>query len=420
MPMFVLRWPIIVTMLLLAACSIPSAQSPSSQVRTPSATALTLPTAPVTPNAASPIATPTPITVAFEGAQSIALAAGEDGVLLAVLGMDKALFVVRSEDQGQSFGPPVKVTGQVPALVSRLERPALATGTGGRVVVGWLEPTGMHGANIWYSLSNDSGRSFQEPILVGNSQAHETTMVRAALADHRPFLSWLQGGALQLAHGEESTHLETQVLDNAVCDCCQPALLVQGEQLLVAYRNVEHTSGGITRDIYVGASADGGATIAKPVRVSDAPWYLNACPISGPAIIGDRQHVYVTWMDGRNDIAKKGQRGDVWLAHSTDGGRSFGPNIRVNPHEAGYHNLPALAIDPSGRLHIAWEAEEEDQASILYSTSDDRGLRFTPPRSVVVQSATDRPSNAALTANADGTITFAWVDRAGAYVMTGI
>jgi hypothetical protein len=165
---------------------------------------------------------------------------------------------------------------------------------------------------------------------------------------------------------------------------------------------------------------DGGASFEEPVRVSDAPWYLNACPISGPGIAGDGTHIYVTWMDGRNDNTGRGVRGDVWLARSADGGRSFGPNVRVNPRETGYHNLPALVVDRSGGLHIAWEADDDEQASILYSTSDDAGLSFSPPRSVVVETSNGRPSNAALAVSADGTIALAWFDREGAHIIAGL
>jgi hypothetical protein len=400
-------WQLALAALLCVACGVPAAQPPPS-TDTASATAVAMPTA-----------APAPATVSFAEAQSVGLATSEDGALLVVLGMQEALFVARSENRGQSFSPPVKVSGEVQALVSRLERPALATGGGGQAVVSWLEPTATHGATIWYSHSEDNGRSFSEPILAGRSEAHETTMVRAALAENGAFLSWLQDGALQLVHGEGAAATEALVVDPTVCDCCQPALLV-GEQLFVAYRNVEQLNGRTARDLYVAASADGGVSFAEPVRVSDTPWYLDACPISGPAIASDTEHIYVAWMDGRSDDTSAGARADIWLARSDDGGRSFGANVRVNPDETGYHNLPTLAIDRSGRLHIAWEAQEDAEASILYSTSDDGGRSFAAPRRVVLESGNGRPSNATLAATADGLIALAWVDRAGAHVLTGL
>jgi hypothetical protein len=412
------RWPIVVVGLLLAACGAPATQ-PLSAPGNESATSLTVPETAMATVIAEPTATPAPLTTTFDAARSVGLATSEDGALLVVLGMNEALFVTRSEDRGKSFSTPIKVTGEVKALVSRLERPALATGSGGRVVVSWLEMTETHETRIWYTRSEDNGRRFTEPMLVGRSQAHETTMVRAALAAQGTFLSWLQDGALQLVHDKGQAEPEALVVDHLVCDCCQPSLLV-GERLLIAYRNVEQLNGDTTRDMYVAASTDGGVHFEKPVRVSDAPWYLNACPISGPAIAGDSQHVYVAWMDGRADDTGTGARGDVWIARSDDGGRSFGANVRVNPREEGYHNLPTLVVDSTGRLHIAWEAVEGEQAHILYSTSTDAGLSFAPPRSIVLETDKGRPSQAALVAHPDGLITIAWVDRGGAHVMVGL
>ncbi len=111
-------------------------------------------------------------------------------------------------------------------------------------------------------------------------------------------------------------------------------------------------------------------------------------------------------------------RADIWLAVSEDGGESFSENIRVNPTEGDYHNLPTLALGPGGRLHLAWEAREAARQVLSYAFSDDGGQHFSPPRVIASnEGATQRgPSNASLAVDGAGRVYLAWVDGAGAHL----
>ena len=142
------------------------------------------------------------------------------------------------------------------------------------------------------------------------------------------------------------------ILDSLVCDCCQPAPLLAGDEPLVAFRNVVKQGEDDLRDIYV-VRLEGDKAAGEPVQVSDASWQINACPISGPAVALRGDELYVAWMDGRADSEHTGKRSDIWLARSVDGGRSFGANLRVNAPE-GQHTLPALAASSDGRAYLAW------------------------------------------------------------------
>ncbi len=214
-----------------------------------------------------------------------------------------------------------------------------------------------------------------------------------------------------------------QVADREVCDCCQPHPLVHGDRLLVAYRNLERDAEGQDiRDIYVTASDDGGKSFADGVRVSDAPWRLNACPIAGPALAADGERLYVAWMDGRNDPELTGERSDIWLATSDDGGRHFSANMRVNPVEGVFTNLPVLAVGPDSRLHIGWESAEERPArrQVIYiAASDDGGRTFSEPQ--VIVSSEDgtrrgRPNSATLAVSRQGRLHLTWVDGLGTHI----
>lgn len=397
----------------LVACAGPAAQpgpGTSTEVQAPQAS----PNRQPEPTPAAMATMPSEAPVRFAGADSIGLAAAPDGPLYAVIGDGESLYVARSDDGGASFGPLNLASGKSRALVSHFERPTIVAGPDGAVTVSWLEQQGSR-TLVWLARSEDGGASFGPPEQVADSSEFETTMAR--LVDGAaPAVSWLQAGKLILAR-PDGAHFTAGVVDELACECCQPAALSDGDRLALAYRNLERGSGGDIRDLFVAVSEDGGASFAEPVRVSDSSWQVNACPISGPALAAANGRLYVAWMDGRADTEGSGLRGDLFVAVSEDGGASFGPNRRVNPEPAGYHNLPALGAGPDGRLHIAWEAEEDGNYSLYYTVSADGGASFARPERLA-DDAAGRPFNAAMTLGADGAVHIAWQDREGAQVRT--
>jgi hypothetical protein len=230
-----------------------------------------------------------------------------------------------------------------------------------------------------------------------------------------PVLAWLQDAALLLARSPDSgaSFAPPLTVDAEVCDCCQPAPLVSGDHVLLAFRDVVHQGEDDLRDVHVVSSDDGGTTWNEPVQVSDGSWRINACPINGPALAAYQRRLYIAWMDGRHDLARLGRRGDIWLASSTDGGRSFTPDVRINPDDGYLHTLPVLAVGPDGRLHLSWEMHTGDDSTIVYASSDDQGASFTPPRILAAGGSPTAPSIAVTAANR---VYLAWSDRLGAHV----
>ena len=400
--------------LLLIACGPAAPMAPApTQPSSPTTIASAPPT--IVSTAASEAAGE-PLPARFPGAATIGLAAAPDGPLYAVIGRGQSLYVARSDDGGLSFSEPVLASGTTHALVTPFERPTVAAEANGMVAVSWLEQDGER-TTVWVARSSDGAASFSAPEQVAVSSEFETTMARLAAPPPTVAVAWLQGGGLWIGRSAGEAYQLSEV-DGLVCECCQPAAYLDGERLVLAYRNLEHAGGVDTRDIFVAVSDDGGASFREPARVSDQPWRINACPISGPAIAAAQGRLYVAWMDGRADTAQDGTRGDIFVAASDDGGASFGPNVRVNPAEVGYHNLPALGAGPDGRLHIAWEGDEGGPTSIFYSSSADGGASFTAPRALATQDdERGRPRGAALAIDAEGAVHIAWIDRLGGHVM---
>jgi BNR repeat-like domain len=401
----------------------PGTELPAPAISTsaaPSPTAAVLPTAADT---AMPL--PDAAFTDFPGAQAAAATVAADGKIFVVLGQANRIMVSRSTDGGFTFTEPVRANAGVPAFAMRIERPSIIANADGSVGVVWLQLIDSTHATVWYATSQDGGQSFGPAVQVSESGPYRTMLPRLAEdATQNPVIAWQEDGHLHVARSFDggAKFATDLVVDDRTCDCCQPQPVATGNQVFVAYRNLEEDAAGqAIRDIYVAASADDGLTFAAPVRVSDAPWYLNACPSSGPALAYGGQRLYVAWMDGRNDAEQDLSRTDIWLAGSADGGQTFSNNLRVNPVEGYRNNLPALAVAQDGHLHILWQTDEISRTVLYYAASNDGGQTFSAPW-IVARSddGTQRgtPEHATLAVGGDNRVYASWVDDLGAHLAT--
>jgi len=366
-------------------------------------------------------------TIDFPKAQSHWLTVGADGNLYLIYGRDHSLFVARSTDGGQTFSEPVLATGDASVHVLPIERPAISVDQAGRVGIAWLEMSpDFNGATVWYASSEDSGQTFKPGQLVATETQGEVAMVQVALDDAgNPVLAWLNGSELKFARSfdQGSTFSETMNIGDGSCECCQPQSVVTGEYIYIAYRSLEPGGDkGDIRDIVMIHSEDGGQTFQLVTRVSDAHWYLPACPIAGPSLATHEGKFYIAWMDGRAEPPGTFSRGDIWLASSQDGGKTFMPNVRINPEQSMHHTLPSVTVGSGGRIHIAWEAQASDtkEAFLYYTSSDDGGQTFAIPQIIADNGDETRgnPSKAVLVIDSMGHVALAWLDRQGVRIAT--
>jgi hypothetical protein len=363
----------------------------------------------------------------FPKAQSQSLASGSDGTLYVIFGQNNSLFVSRSMDAGKTFGEPVLATGELPVHVLPIERPAIAVRNNTRVSIAWLEmPPDFNGAKIWYAASKDGGETFQPGQLVAEEAAGEVAMVDVAFdLEGNPLLAWLNGSELKFTRSFDQgrTFSEIMSIGNGSCECCHPKSILLNSTLHIAYRSLEPGNDyGDIRDIVMIHSDDGGRTFQPVTRISDAHWYLPACPIAGPSMAAQDGNLFVTWMDGRLEPPGTFRRGDIWFATSQDGGKTFSPNIRINADQDMHHNLPTIAIGPTGRIHIAWEAQGTDEAFLYYTVSDDGGQTFASPQIIAdnTDSARGNPGKPAMVVDSMGHVTLSWLDRGGVRLATWI
>jgi hypothetical protein len=289
------------------------------------------------------------------------------------------IYAALSRDGGTTFSGPVRVNttpgearlnGEQPPRVALRAR----AGAAPEIVVLWTAP-GADGTKLLTARSRDGGRTFGRSELVPGT---DTAGLRgwhalAAGNDGRVHALWLDhrrtaGHAMHA--GPDRSDLYYASLDraasapaaitNSVCFCCKTAIAAPRERILFAAWR--HVYPGNLRDIAFAASADGGRTFGPPVRVSEDKWELAGCPDDGPAMTtGPRGRIHVVW-----------------------------PTLVSRPRPGG-------------------TAAKPEQAIALFHAMSEDGRRFTPRVAVPTERQAHHPQ---LTTAPDGGLALAW-DESG-------
>jgi hypothetical protein len=152
-------------------------------------------------------------------------------------------------------------------------------------------------------------------------------------------------------------------------------------------------------------STDGGRSWSPNVRVAAG----EACPCCRTALAtGKGDTVYVAWRQ-----VYPGNVRDVVVARSADGGATWAEPVRV--HADGWvfdgcpHAGPSLQVDGAGRLHVAWWTGKEGAAGVFYARSDDGARSFGAPVALGV-ARFSRPAHVQLALGDGGRVVAAWDD----------
>lgn len=320
---------------------------------------------------------PTPITLSSAGGSRPTTAPLPEGAVVAWVGtQDGASDVWLARlDAGGSTSAPVRVNDVAGDAAPHAQAPAqVATSDGGDVYVLWQNNTPQPGrrfptSDLRFARSTDGGRTFGPAITVnddaGGPPASHTFHDLVVGADGSLWASWIDGrNTTEEAQAPGQAYsgpdirvaLSTDggvsfgpstIVDEDACPCCRTALAVAADgAVFVAWRKVLE---GSVRDVVVARSLDGGRTFEAPVRVHADDWVFDGCPHAGPALAVDRSGtVHVAWFTG-----KEGEAG-LYYARSTDGGRSFGARV---PLRVGDDALVAQAALTASGDHtwLAWE-----------------------------------------------------------------
>jgi hypothetical protein len=107
------------------------------------------------------------------------------------------------------------------------------------------------------------------------------------------------------------------------------------------------------QSVFMTKSSDGGLSFKASAKVNDDSF--NCYRGKKELAVSKDGRISVVWTDGRNGLGQASSW-DIYFATSSDGGLSFGTNVRVNgDHGLVAHGTPSLAIDREGGVHVVWE-----------------------------------------------------------------
>jgi hypothetical protein len=222
-----------------------------------------------------------------------------------------------------------------------------------------LQPDQPGPYDIATAVSTDGGRTFGAPMQLNDDDTPaEHGFVQLFPWDDGIGAFWLDGRqlaefsfdnpdallgtSLRVARLDRSgAVVAREIVDDLVCDCCQPDMVMLPSGPIVAYR--DRTPEEI-RDVVVRRYAE--AQWQEPIGVGDDLWHIEGCPVNGPQIAAAGQNVAVAWFTAAGDKPR------VRLAMSTDGARTFGPAVDVDG--AGSFGQVGLVLEDDGTALVTW------------------------------------------------------------------
>lgn len=320
------------------------------------------------------------------------------------------------------FGWSVNVpAGSTDAIVNRID-PDLALDAGGNLYVAWqdIDPdqAGIFVARVASSPPGTTtfGREQSEPVRVNNDQLASATQARPALARDAGdtlYAVWqnrrrdsIELNDLFLARSSDggqtwSASMALTTDQTPVADT--PHALVAGAagQVYVVWA----TQRSSMSFIFFSASADGGETWTAPVPVNNAVPRM-AVRLNPDLALDQNGHLYVAWQDNRNG------NNDIFVARSTDGGQTWGDDVRVNDDTgAAAQSQPSLVAGAEGRLHLAWHDMRTGIPAIFAASSSDGGQTWSA--NMQVDAGQVPAYNPRLMIDTEGTLYCAWCAQQG-------
>lgn len=144
-------------------------------------------------------------------------------------------------------------------------------------------------------------------------------------------------------------------------------------------------------DIYYVRSTDGGRTFSAPLRVNSQPRSAIAMgTIRGPQLtIGQRDRVHIAW-NGSDAATPKGAGGTPMLyTRLNDAGTAFEPQRSLITWAGGLDGGGTVASDTRGNVYVAWHAsagaQDEAGRAVFLARSTDNGRTFSKEKKINVQ-----------------------------------
>jgi hypothetical protein len=296
-----------------------------------------------------------------------------------------SVWVLRSTDGGLTF------TGATPAGSGSADKPWIAADpVSNNVYAAWT----IVGAGVRFARSTDHGVTFSTPVTL--------TVPSGSIS----MLDVGPGGEIYVVYVSQTTFavrmdrsLDAGISwlgnDRAVVQPVVAPHPVNGglKNIIIPDIAVDRTGGPFSgriyvtwvdardgdSDIYLTFSSDQADSWSTPVRVNDDIPGGGADQVQPTVWVDSAGHVHVRFLDRRED--PDNLLLGVYLATSTDGGNTFGPNVRISEPDLSQGGLPGRphtwlgdyggGAGAGGVNHIVWSDGRSVDQDVFYRSVDD-------------------------------------------------
>lgn len=282
---------------------------------------------------------------------------------------DRDIYFTKSTDGGVSFTPPIMVNDST--VVQWQTFCACAVNSSGQnVYVVWEDRRNLqYRDDIYLARSTDGGLSFLPSVRVNDDTVSVYQWFPVVVCDEsgqNVYVAWedfrdtLYGANVYFARSTD--YGQTFGPNYCVNDTISTGSTNQRVPSIYCRNNVILLAWRDERDsycLYFTKSTDGGLSFGNNVRVPDNP---NAYGYNPSITANDSGVIFVVWEDNR-EYSSYGT--DIYFSFSRDSGQTFKPNVRVNDHLgnlSAWDFVPSVCANQMGRVFVTWSSDRNDPA----------------------------------------------------------
>lgn len=287
-------------------------------------------------------------------------------------------------------------------------KPSIAVDSNGTVYAVW-EDRRSGDWDIYFAKSKDEGLTWTDPdVRISNDDSNKTQSAPAIAVDSEGniYVVWQDDRDgdydiyfTKFEDGSASLINPNIKISNGSGSQSAPAIALDSEGVI--YIVWEDYRWG-DYDIYLTKSEDGGETwLSENKRVNTGG--AGSTQLNPAIAVDSSGTIYVAWEDWVNY--------DVVFSKSTDGGETWTTYIRVNDVITNSQGNPSIAVGTSGNIYLIWEDYRNSNGDIYFAKSEDKGGNWTSPNIKVNDGSTGTQQSPAIAVSSTGTIYATWHDN---------